>query len=128
MTIEPTPELIAHVYLDTCTGQHFVTSEKIEKRTLHEYIGQVTIKPEEVTNPKPELPSEPGWYLDKDNFVWTLDEAGWSLNAHEYAPYTRLVPEKPSVTADEIFNLIDGGVTGPTYTTACEIADYINNR
>jgi hypothetical protein len=82
--------------------------------------------PEVATNPKPELPSEPGWYLDKDNFVWTLDEAGWSLNAHEYAPYTRLVPEKPPIAADEIFNLIDGGLTGPTYTTACEIADYVN--
>lgn len=54
---------------------------------------------------KPEMPTEPGAYLDKDGDCWLLDRSGnwydWSLldeptfkggNPQNYAPFTRLVP------------------------------------
>lgn len=54
---------------------------------------------------QPELPNEPGAYIDKDGDYWLLDRSGnwydwmrldepdvWGGNPQKYAPFTRLVP------------------------------------
>lgn len=52
----------------------------------------------------PDVPTEPGHYIDKDGNVWRLDECGeWWTSGHgdpsyvylveRYAPLTRLIPE-----------------------------------
>lgn len=71
--------------------------------------------PSELTNPQPVLPTEPGHYLDKDGDAWRVYPDGvwlalWSVDPEErqdaspegYAPFTRLVPERPQITREQI--------------------------
>jgi hypothetical protein len=79
--------------------------------------------PESVKNLQPVLPTEPGWYqgFDKvarsqvtirlaDNGNWGYGISGSTLlaNPERFAPFTRLVPERPQVTRDQIAALIMG--------------------
>lgn len=67
--------------------------------------------PDALTNPQPALPSEHGRYVDKLNRLWTLDDDGWRFQNRElhetervqrYGPFTRLVPERPQVTREQL--------------------------
>lgn len=70
--------------------------------------------PAELTNPQPELPTEAGIYLDKEGDEWRLEKGEWIAlwvgdvwernrqNPAEYAPFTRLVPERPTITRDDV--------------------------
>lgn len=64
---------------------------------------------------KPELPTKPGAYHDKDGDYWLLDRAGkwydwsrldepnvWEGRTENYAPYTRLVPMPSSDAVLEV--------------------------
>lgn len=108
-----TPEhMTAYVYLDTCSGQRFVTSEKITRRTLHEFLGEVAIDPSAIRNPQPDLPTDPGRYVDRDgDDDWLLHEDGrwfhkgsvvFGTRMYAVAPFTRLVRERSKVTRDQI--------------------------
>lgn len=68
----------------------------------------------ELTNPQPELPTEPGWYtcdepgaysgqpweLRADGTWWVSQ--GQHHDAQRFAPFTRLVPERPQITREQI--------------------------
>lgn len=64
--------------------------------------------PDTLTNPQPALPTEPGAFLDRYNHAVQLDEEGrWWYGAENYdpsgaGPFTRLVPERPQVTREQI--------------------------
>lgn len=76
--------------------------------------------------PAPELPTEPGWYLDGHGEVWRLDENGWAFGnrrgtgfeiSHPVTPFTRLytepelapiIAEKIAAWADDTFELAIG--------------------
>jgi hypothetical protein len=73
--------------------------------------------PSELTNPQPELPTEPGRYVDRTgNDDWLLHEAdGWfhegnhvvPTQARPFAPFRRLVPERPQVTVEQVAAVYD---------------------
>lgn len=106
---EPTPDrLTAYVYLDTCSGKWFVANEKIETRTLHEYLVEVAIDPASLANLEPAVPAEPGVYRDRNGLAWELMANGtWyrmgAMPAYELslvrasAPFTRLVSEREPI-------------------------------
>lgn len=130
----PTPEnLTAYVYLDTCSGQRFVTSEKITRRTLHEFLGEVAIDSAAIKNPLPELPTEPGRYVDRDgDDDWLLHADGrwfrdgsvvFGTRMHAVAPFTRLAPERPQVTVDEIQSAITNIVRTRSFSAARLLSD-----
>jgi len=71
--------------------------------------------PSELTDPRPALPTEPGHYLDKDGDAWRVYPDGvwlalWSVDPEErqdtspedYGPFTRLVPERPQITREQV--------------------------
>ncbi|KPG86494.1 hypothetical protein AEQ27_04045 [Frigoribacterium sp. RIT-PI-h] len=66
--------------------------------------------PDALTNPRPVLPEEQGEYRSASGHLWWLDSGGWhntrgswlDSHARKYAPFTRLVPERPPVTLFEI--------------------------
>lgn len=77
--------------------------------------------PDTLTNPKPELPNAPGRYQDKfGKSGWLLEDSGqWvyngvlvtpsGLDPHKYAPFTRMVPERPKVTEDQVQHIVGTG-------------------
>jgi hypothetical protein len=156
MTIEVTPELIESV-----KGiKHWLEFAKQNQPDKSDFLkavgypGKAPVKqewletilaalPEEVTNPKPEMPTEPGWYLGYDKVtqrqfpvemsedgVIHFNHSGNRLlaiaNPERFAPFTRLVPEKPPVTAEEVWEILDGQNVDSSVLS--ELADYINNR
>jgi hypothetical protein len=93
--------------------------------------------PEEVTNPKPELPSRPGCYSDRAGLTWVHDQTGYWYkfgnlqnrieldDVQTFAPFTRLVPEKPPVTPAELRDVVARvNKYGPDSFNA--LADYVN--
>jgi hypothetical protein len=78
--------------------------------------------PSELTNPQPELPTEPGAYHDARGTLTVIDPRGkWHGTYGDLinpdicpGPFTRLVPERPQVTVEqvvEIMNNLDEGWT-----------------
>jgi hypothetical protein len=130
--IEVTDELIEaakEVSVDLDRGGE-VTS------TPSKYIAAILAAlPEELTNPKPELPSEPGWYMGTGLYSpVSVDESGllsWSdgdelAQPERYVPFTRLVPEKPPVTADELRKVVRAAEELRNFHNYQTIADYVN--
>jgi hypothetical protein len=80
--------------------------------------------PSELTNPQPALPTEPGLYVGPDGVrghVWRVE--GRSLGAFSEAerdeatpadgPFTRLVPERPQITREQVTEaLYEADVSG----------------
>jgi hypothetical protein len=72
-----------------------------------------SLLPDDLTKTQPALPTEPGIYSDRLGQAWQLvEQEGWLLagesnimHHHEArinAPFTRLVPERPQVTAAQV--------------------------
>lgn len=72
--------------------------------------------PDALTNPQPALPTEPGWYLDSEGDVWRLKVDQWwrifdgEPYAAAFAPFTRLVPERPQVTGPQVRACVRGNL------------------
>jgi hypothetical protein len=69
--------------------------------------------PSELTNPQPVLPTEPGTVLREDETgnVWCRKLTHWVSvdggNAEPEAPFTRLVPERPQITREQVIAVFD---------------------
>lgn len=133
MTIEPTPELVEAVgWLKEieALGNH---SDSPLAATI------LAALPEEVTNP---LPTKAGYYeahdpmYDDGGFVvkvedgqlwWYDNGGGWRVlgNPERFHPYTRLVPEKPPVTAEELWDVFMADPRAPRESFEA-VADYAN--
>lgn len=78
--------------------------------------------PTELTNPQPELPAEPGWYLATSQqspsgkvAIELLGTGQWADNTDsqylqpswvaEHGPLTRLVPERPPIRREQVLEL-----------------------
>jgi hypothetical protein len=149
MSIEVTPELVAAY--EYCKGQledRQVGNVSIVLNDKLELI--LAALPEEVTNPKPELPTEDGSVVRVDGFEeefnvfavlrnqkWhvtfpdgsTRSDAPWffagQIRNFGNAKITHLVPEKPPVTVDYLRHLWHG--TLGSYSQAWNaVADYVN--
>jgi hypothetical protein len=131
--IQVTPELTEAVgWLKGIADGH-----KVVEGGLHAYSYAHSILaalPEGVTNPKPPRPTKPGYYLNRRGSLLELDDEGeWTYGGGGLAdpdlsmPLTRLVPEKPPVTGDDLHQVY---MRGPTSSIASwrHLADYINNR
>jgi hypothetical protein len=89
--------------------------------------------PEEVTNPKPELPTADGRYADREkDDRWTIVKGVWlydgrpprgELDPANFAPFVRVVPEKPPVTAKDILDAFNDDANPDPWQA---VADYVN--
>jgi len=94
--------------------------------------------PEDVTNPKPELPTEDGWYtsggyyppikLEKGTWLWSNGVV--EDHPENLLPLTRLVPEGPPLLPDNLLRTIEDNWTHPegTHNMAAVIAAYVNGE
>jgi hypothetical protein len=139
MTIEPTPELI-----EAAREVHTWSRSLKSNQKLKERISLILAAlPEEVTNPNPVLPVEPGWYLG--NYaaspsgkiaIELLTTGEWVDNTDSVyltddfvaarLPLTRLVPEKQRVTAQEL-SYFNASIAAFTPDRWQRIADYVNS-
>jgi hypothetical protein len=124
MSIEVTPELTGAVKWLRAN----VTDGKFNTPQFAAAI--LAALPEEVTNPKPELPTTDDRYVTAAGSLVTLVQGHWYWglsdvlieHPHELAPLTRLVPEKPPVTAQELKDIWQESREWPWQN----VADYVN--
>jgi hypothetical protein len=129
MTIEPAPELIEMAKTRVTEWTH-INNAPSDVQLIAALLAAL---PEEVTNQKPELPSEPGWYLTPKALVpihlhggsWLWFSGVEISEPWRYAPFTRLVPEKPPVTAREL-SYFNASIAAFTPDRWQRIADYVN--
>lgn len=103
----PTPEQIAAWQRIKACGDSAVSSRDVAL--------VAPLLPKALTNPQPALPEEHGEYHDADGDLWWLDSGGWHTAngfwperaAHQVAPFTRLVPERPPITRELVAAAIE---------------------
>jgi hypothetical protein len=137
MSIEATPELIEAIQAAQARLLRWPNPDNYSEN-MKVVAAILAALPEEVTNPKPKLPTETGWYLDRRERPWRLASDGsWWLGGdrlfegtrvHEHAPFTRLVSEKPPVTVEEVREAVSAAAELGNFYHYQVIADYINNR
>lgn len=106
------------------TNEHRAAWKRIEKesalilgtKTLidpYDLALLTTLLPSELTNPRPVLPTEPGTYIDAGGALVSLDADGWHHAGTWIGPemltlpLTRLVPERPQITREQISRALD---------------------
>lgn len=87
----------------------------------------VPLLPPELTNPHPVLPTKPGWYqgFDKvaqsqvtirlgENGNWGHGITGSAIlaNPERFAPFTRLVPDRPQITRERLVWQLENHMSG----------------
>jgi hypothetical protein len=122
---EPSPELVRAAEWLTAELHSFSADIKAPLRVV------LAALPEEVTSPKPKLPTEPGYYADCDGEVWRIMASGqWrfgpsaGLTPEKYAPFTRLVTQRPLVDASTLLAIFQLAGRGPEGWEA--VAEYVN--
>jgi hypothetical protein len=123
----PDPELIRAANWLTKELHSFSADVKAPLRVV------LAALPEEVTNPKLDLPGEPGWYKTPDihspieleaSGVWLYADGDEIHQPERLMPLTRLVPEKPPVTGQELrMEWLEGARLG---NAPKHLADYVN--
>lgn len=84
------------------SGHHVADADWVAVRKL---------LPSELTNPQPVLPTEPGWYIGRGDSTWRCTDGvircliSPERKAQDFAPFTRLVPERPQITGDLLRSL-----------------------